>query len=233
MHLAMILAAMLAVTGTSRERELGGRWSWEERHRQLVSKIAENPEATYDIVFIGDGLTELMANVRQGNDAVFAEYFGKYRTFNLGIQGDRLENLVWRLENGALDGYRAKVFRIMAGSNNLPQKWPPAMLAEGVGRLVELIRAKHPEAKIEIVAILPRADRRMPKGGMDRLQAANTLIAHLADGDSVTVVDPGSAFLEADGSLKRQYYRDGLHLSPDGYRALFAAEQSAIGKLLE
>lgn len=137
MHLAMILAAMLAVTGTSRERELGGRWSWEERHRQLVSKIAENPEATYDIVFIGDGLTELMANVRQGNDAVFAEYFGKYRTFNLGIQGDRLENLVWRLENGALDGYRAKVFRIMAGSNNLPQKWPPAMLAEGVGRLVE------------------------------------------------------------------------------------------------
>lgn len=68
---------------------------------------------------------------------------------------------------------------------------------------------------------------------MDRLQAANTLIAHLADGDSVTVVDPGSAFLEADGSLKRQYYRDGLHLSPDGYRALFAAEQSAIGKLLE
>lgn len=233
MQLAAILAVMLAVVGTSRERELGGRWSWEARHRELAAKIAANGEETYDIVFIGDGLTELMASSRQGNDGVFAEYFGKYRTFNLGLQGDRLENIIWRLENGALNGYKAKVFRIMAGSNNLPQKWPPAMIAEGVGRIVELIQQKHPEAKVEIVAILPRADRRMSKGGMDRLQAANLLIGRLADGTNVAVVDIAQEFLTADGLIKRANYRDGLHLSPEGYRALFAAEQETIGKLLE
>ena len=231
MHLAMILAAMLAVTGTSRERELGGRWSWEERHRQLVSKIAENPEATYDIVFIGDGLTELMANVRQGNDAVFAEYFGKYRTFNLGIQGDRAENLLWRLENGELDGYQAKLFRIHIGTCNLPRRGKLEKVAESVKAIIELVKAKHPETKIELVAVLPRYDSRF-HNRFSRIKALNALLMELADGERTVWTDAWNEFMDENGKPKSELYSGMLYLKPQGYRTLFEFERSRQAEML-
>lgn len=225
MQMVAILCAMLAVTGVSREPETGKRWSWEGRHAQFLETIAANGEKPYDIVFLGDSLTELMTSEPRGNREVFEEFYGGLNTLNLGIRGDRIENLVWRLEHGELDGYRARLFRILIGTNNVPKRWTAEEICAGVRQIAEMVAAKHPEAKIEIVSILPRDDRKCPRDGMERIRNANRLLAGICDGEKVVLVDASAKFLDERGLIKMEFYTDGLHLSPDGYRTLFAEGQ--------
>ncbi len=218
--------------GVSREKETSPRWSWEERHDKFMAQIAEG-EKEYDIVFVGDSITELMLNKNRGNHKPFREAYGELKTLNLGIIGDRIENVVWRLENGELDGYKAKVFRVLIGTNNVPKRWTPERLAAGTGQIVAMIREKHPESKIEILSLLPRDDRKCPKDGMERIKAANALYAKLADGETVFFVDAFGLFLNEDGSPKNELFKDGLHPNADGYKVLFDKEKPEQLKLMK
>ena len=49
-----------------------------------------------------------------------------YEALNLGYGGDRTEHVLWRIEHGELDGYKAKVIQLMIGTNNhrrCPNMW--------------------------------------------------------------------------------------------------------------
>lgn len=219
------------LNGVSREKETLPRWSWEGRHGKFMEQIA-NGEKEYDIVFVGDSITELMLDGNRGGREPFDEAYGDLKTLNLGIIGDRIENVLWRLEHGELDGYKAKVFRVLLGTNNIPKRWTPERLAAGVGQIVATIREKHPESKIEILSILPRNDRKSPKDAMQRIKAANALYAQLSDGESVFFVDATGLFLNEDGSVKSELFKDGLHPNPEGYRVLFGKEKPVQIRLM-
>lgn len=224
MNIAAILLAAMTVAGVSREAETKARWSWEGRHAKFMEQI-ESGSRQYDIVFVGDSITDLMQAKRRGNLQVFTETYGEMSTLNLGISGDRIENVVWRLENGELDGYQAKVFRILLGTNNIPKRWKADQIADGIAQIVETVKAKHPESKIEILSILPRNDRKCPKDGMERIRAANELVAKLSDGEKVVFVDVFNLFMGPDGEVNGALFVDGLHPNPEGYRLLFAVEK--------
>ena len=211
------ICAVLAVVGVSREPETGGRWSWEGRHAELLSAIADNAGRPYDLVLLGDSLTERLP----------ADAFGNLRTLNLGVHGDRIENLVWRLEHGELDGYTAGRFRLHIGTNNLPKRWTADEIFSGVRQIVELVQLRHPDATIEVVALLPRADRKCPRDAMERIRAVNRRLAELCDGSKVRLVDATQKFLTPQGKPNMEYFIDGLHLNAAGYRVLIEAEKLA------
>ena len=75
-----------------------------------------------DLVFVGDSITHNWEGARgPGSDyggKPLAELKKRYSVFNLGFGGDRTQNVLWRLENGELDGCRAKCFMLMIGTNN-------------------------------------------------------------------------------------------------------------------
>lgn len=231
MKTILALMAMLTATGVSREKELGGKWSWEGRHERLIAEIKERQIETYDIVFLGDALTELMKSENLGNKAVFEEYYGGMKTLNLGIQGDRAENLLWRLENGELDGYQAKLFRIHIGTCNLPRRGKLERVAESVKAIIELVKAKHPEAKIELVAVLPRYDSRF-HNRFSRIKALNALLMELADGERTVWTDAWNEFMDENGKPKSELYSGMLYLKPQGYRTLFEFERSRQAEML-
>ena len=65
---------------------------------------------------IGDSITH---SIDQNDRKELREKFlDQYKTLNLGISGDRTENVIWRLQNGALDGIAPKVATLLIGTNN-------------------------------------------------------------------------------------------------------------------
>jgi hypothetical protein len=83
--------------------------------QNLVLERARSAPGDYDIAFIGDSITQNWESV---GAAVWKELGAKYKLINLGVAGDRTQHLLWRFEQGQLDGLKAKVAVVLIGTNN-------------------------------------------------------------------------------------------------------------------
>jgi lysophospholipase L1-like esterase len=106
------------------------------------------------------------------------KHFGGMKTVNLGIGGDRMEHILWRLDHGALDGASPKVIVLMIGVNNAPlvqaNGVPVTAAAHGIKLCIENLRLRCPQSQIVLVKILPAFDPSLctpeavrPYGGAD------------------------------------------------------------------
>ena len=95
----------------------------------------------------------------------------------------RLENILWRLENGELDGVNPKIIVLLAGTNNVGNTVPPegddakvADITKGLKAVLDMLRAKAPDATIIATAIFPRNDNMavMPDHRQDQSQSSET-----------------------------------------------------------
>ena len=86
-------------------------------HSQLLAKAKQGG---IDVYFEGDSITrrwgatdypDLLANWKQN-------FFG-WNAADFGWGADRTQNILWRLENGELDGVNPKVVVLLAGTNNV------------------------------------------------------------------------------------------------------------------
>ena len=112
-----------------------------------------------DIALLGDSITQGWGGGWDGApfNAAWQKHFGDQKTVNLGIGGDRIESILWRLDHGALDGASPKVIVLMIGVNNAP-----LVFANGVPAASR--RARHqalhrePPPALPAVADRPRED---------------------------------------------------------------------------
>lgn len=186
---------------------------WMNRHNAFNERVKQG---NVDLVLIGDSITQGWEN-EKGGKAVWAEFYGKRNAVNLGIGGDRTQHVLWRLDNGNIEGITPKVAVIMIGTNNSGTN-TSEQIAAGVKAIVEKLRTKTPNTKILVLGIFPRgpnkddARRKVTAG-------ANEIIAKLADDKNVFYFDIGPKFLETDGStLSKEIMPDLLHLNEKSYR---------------
>ena len=166
-------------------------------------------------VFCGDSITQLFAG------EAWEENFGSGRDLavNCGICGDRTENLIYRLRNGALDYFEPETAVLLIGVNNLsarPEE-PPEMTAAAIKECLRLIRLRNPQMKIILNAIFPWG-RRPDDPRRERVRKVNAILRTFADGESVKWLDMIEDFLAADGTLPKELFPDELHPSQSGYR---------------
>jgi len=107
-----------------------------------------------DVVFIGDSITQGWEN--EGR-AVWQRHFARH-ALALGFGGDRTENVLWRLEQGEVDGISPKVVVLMIGTNNAGLRGPESTAA-GVKHLLDQIRQRLPSTKVLLLAIFPRGEK--------------------------------------------------------------------------
>lgn len=198
---------------SSREREKG--W-WLPRHKAKVAEI-KGAAPDYDLVFIGDSITDFWSNERSGGGKVLKEKFGKWRILNLGVMGDRIDNMMWRLENGEGEGWKAKAIMLLCGTNDIGKKRGGEDVAARTKWLLGYIREKHPEAKVVLLPIFPRNDKKRGADAEERIAKANELTALLADGKNVIRLDFTKKFLNEDGTLNESLFKDALHPNRAGY----------------
>jgi len=197
------------------------------RQAQVLQRAKENP-GTCDIVFIGDSITQGW----EGNGKnVWTNYYGNRKCLNFGVGGDRTQHVLWRFENGQLDGLKPKAAVLMIGTNNSNREDnTEADILEGVQLIVKQIRERLPQTKIILVSIFPRGKTFSPQRG--KILQVNQALAKLDDGQSVFYVDFGSQLIESDGSISKAIMPDYLHLSGQGYEIWAKAIEPKLKELL-
>src|SRR3984957_7455733 len=145
-------------------------------HQQLLAK---SKQGRIDVYFEGDSIVrrwgatdypELLANWKHN-------FFG-WNAADFGWGADKTENILWRLENGELDGVNPKVIVLLAGTNNVGNGEPSAEITRGLEAVVRLMQAKAPGATIILTAIFPRNDH--GNNLMPVIDRINENLAHLA-----------------------------------------------------
>jgi lysophospholipase L1-like esterase len=184
-------------------------------HQQLLAKARSGG---IDLYFEGDSIArrwgatdypELLAHWRK-------TFYG-WNAGDFAWGGDRTENILWRLDNGELDGVNPKVIVLHAGTNNIGRQPGGEALAADVTRglktIVETCRTKAPSATIVLTGIFPRADN---PAAWPTIQRINANLAEMADGKSIRFLDINRGLADADGTLFEGVTMDGLHLSVKG-----------------
>ncbi len=180
---------------------------WESRHNGQL-KAANRDQAK--VVFLGDSITDAWRM-----SPSYKKHFSEYSPLNLGISGEYTQNLLWRIEHGALDGLSPKAVVIMIGVNNLAGGFSAQQTAKGVRAVLAAAQAKLQGTPILLLSILPAGES--PDATLrKKIIETNELIAKMQV-PGVTVVDVGAVLLEPDGTITKSILRDFLHPTEAGY----------------
>lgn len=124
---------------------------WLKRHEGFNQQVKQGD---FDLVFIGDSITD---GWRGNGKEVWQKYYGHRKALNLGIGGDRTQHVLWRLENGNVDGIHPKLAVVMIGTNNSNNDdYTAEEIADGIKAIVAKLREKLPETKILLLGVFPR-----------------------------------------------------------------------------
>jgi lysophospholipase L1-like esterase len=182
-----------------------------------------------ELLFLGDSITD-----GWDDNSTWRRYYAPRRAAHFGIGGDRTQHLLYRVENGEIDGMTPKVIVVLIGTNNIGAD-PPEQIAAGIRKVVEAIRRRAPTSRVLVLGVLPRgrfAVRATPRAQPDpRPAEINALLRNVEDDGQVRFLDVSSAFLR-DGEPVKALMPDFLHLSEDGYRALAEAMEPTLAELL-
>ncbi len=183
------------------------RW-WMPRHEQLKRKVATMNSVEF--LFVGDSITEEWG---ESGEAVWQKHFS-HRSLNIGVGGDRTQNILWRLRNGHLECGKLRKAVVLAGTNNLSDSDSEADIFEGVAAIVYYLLDQCPSVQVVLMGILPRE----PASFMGPIRRINEMLSRLDNGTSIRFLDLHAQFQSADGSIPAGLMPDGLHLSARGYR---------------
>ncbi|MBV9848947.1 MAG: hypothetical protein JO250_04585 [Armatimonadetes bacterium] len=190
-------------------------------HSQLVAKARQGG---IDVYFVGDSITRRWGS----SDPQYADrlanwkanFFG-WNAADFGWGGDRIQNILWRLQNGELDGVQPKVIVVLAGTNNVgavPGGDPQVTdITRGIRAIRDVCRAKAPGATIILTAIFPRNDN---MAVMPEINKINANIAGLCDGRTVRYLNVNDKLADKDGNLYAGMMNpaDKLHPTVQGYQ---------------
>lgn len=123
----------------------GPGYDWHFRHASILRQ-----ERIY-----GSGLEQLEKNVKRvillGDEtasAKAAEWAGA-QVFDMGFKGDRTQNVLWRLGQRPLAGYRPHVVVVSVGRHNAADNTPEE-IAAAQRRIAAEVRAQVPQAEVVI-----------------------------------------------------------------------------------
>ena len=208
---------------TSRPNPRWHKDPWLKRHNAFNKRVMQG---NVGMLMIGDSITHWWD--RDGKK-VWDHYYAKRNAVNLAISGDRTEHVLWRLENGNIDGISPKIAVLMIGTNNHMSS-PPEITARDIRMIVKKLRTNLPETKILVLGIFPRgsADE---DGARQINMKVNRLIEDIGDGNWVHYLNINHAFLNRR-RLRSELFPDGSHPNENGYAAWAAAMEPVLAKLL-
>jgi lysophospholipase L1-like esterase len=189
-------------------------------HEQLVAKAREGG---IDLYFVGDSIVRRWGCSDRQYAPLLANWtknFFGWNASNFGWGADRIESILWRMENGELDGVNPKVIVLLAGTNNVgaqPGVGSEEDVVRGIQALLRVFRSKAPRATTVLTAIVPRNDS---MAAMPAIDAINRRLVRLCDGKTVRFLNVNDMLADKDGRLYSGMVNgaDKLHPTEAGYQ---------------
>jgi beta-glucosidase len=201
---------------------------WMPRHRE---KLAEVSGRSVDLLFVGDSITH---NFEEPNGSrVWKKYYEPRGAFNIGFGGDRTEQVLWRIQNGEIDGIDPGLTVLLIGTNNTGHREDPAdVTAQGIRMILDELLTRLPSTKILLMAIFPCGEQ--PTNPQRKLNnAINEIIGHFADNERIFFRDIGSFLLDERDCVRSDLAPDFLHPEEEGYVLWAEAIEPDIRRLMD
>jgi lysophospholipase L1-like esterase len=197
------------------------------KHQEFLDRRTQGP---IGVLFLGDSITE---GWHGGGKVVWAKYYESLNAANFGIGGDKTQHVLWRIDNGELDGISPKLVVLLIGTNNIG--YPAAVILKADEKIIDEIHTKLPQSKLLILAIFPRADKRAgsPALMQAKIKTVNQGLATLDDGGKTRFLDVGDKFLDADGNIPHDIMGDSLHPTAKGYQIWADAMNPLLNEMLK
>jgi lysophospholipase L1-like esterase len=204
-------------------------------HSQLLAKAKQG---RIDVYFEGDSITrrwgaidypDLLANWKQN-------FFG-WNAADFGWGADKTQNILWRLDNGELNGVNPKVVVLLAGTNNISDRSTPvdaqaraADITRGIEAIVHVIRLKAPAATVLLMGIFPRNDDTRVVPLIDTI---NGNLSKFADGQKIRYLNINDKLADGHGKLLDAMMNgDKLHPTVKAYQIWADALKPVLTELL-
>jgi lysophospholipase L1-like esterase len=185
-------------------------------HAELVEKTKQG---RIDIYFEGDSITrrwgatdypDFLTNWKRN-------FFG-WNAADFGWGADRIQNILWRLNHGELDGVDPKIIVLLAGTNNVGNSAPAEGddarvldITKGLQAAIDVMRSKAPGATIIVTAIFPRNDNMAALPIIDRV---NSNLSKVADGKRIRYLNINDKLADRNGRLFEGMMDPGDKLHP-------------------
>jgi lysophospholipase L1-like esterase len=185
--------------------------------------LAKRTQGKIDVYFAGDSIARRWGT----SDAAYAKYLANWKenfhgwnAADFAWGADTLQNILWRLDNGELDGVNPKVIVFLGGTNNVggaPGNDAKAdEIVRGVKAVLGRFQQKAPGATVILTAIFPRGNNPQLYAFIKKINAG---IAQLADGKKVRYLDVNDKMADANGNLFPGIMNsDNLHPDTKGYQ---------------
>ena len=229
----IVVAVATSLASAARQQETKNsavkpakRGGWVLERFQKMNERVEQGDA--DLIFIGDSITQAWEGPGK---AVWEKHYAGRKAVNLGISGDRTQHVLWRLDNGNIDGISPKLAVIMIGTNNSNgADNTAAEIADGIRAVVARMRGRLPAMKILLLDVFPRGENPNPQRG--KILQVNQIARKLHDGKHVYYLAIGHHFINDDGTISKEIMPDFLHLTPKGYGIWADAIEDKLKELL-
>lgn len=201
---------------------------WSHKHQAKLVELA-NYRDQVDIAFLGDSITQAWEDI--AND-VRQHYFGSLNCINLGFNGDRTENLLWRLQAQECQHICPKLSVLLIGTNNIGhRKDSPDEVYAGVTAIIEHLDLLWPKSKILLLAIFPRGKR--PTNPLrQRVIETNKQLQSFAAHPKVTWLDLSLLFLDDQQRIQENIMSDMLHPNAGQYWRIAEVLQPQVLRLI-
>jgi platelet-activating factor acetylhydrolase IB subunit beta/gamma len=210
--------------------------AWVTIHKKLLDHQNSHTEHL-NIVILGDDIAQGWGGTYDGIPfkKSWTDLFFKYKAINLGVAGDKIQNILWRLEHGALNGMTPEIIVINIGYNNLyfiPETGI-APVVQGYQLLIKYLKLHFEESKIVFIKLIPTNDKEHPFFN-DALKINIELNDINSDNDpQIIVCDLWNDFLDNKGHVnKRLYQTNNFRLNDAGYELLGGKIFEIISPLL-
>lgn len=202
----------------------------DENSRQAhADLLAKRGKGRIDLYFVGDSITRRWGAAEPRYRPLLEHWQKSFHGWNaadFAWGGDTTGNILWRLDNGELDGVNPRVIVVMAGTNNLARpvvdgEALAADIVRGIEAILRRCQGLAPRARIVLMGITPRGDVPEYQPVIDRV---NARLARVADGQRVRFLDLKSQLTDPSGKLlPGMTDPDQLHLALPAYEAWAAA----------
>lgn len=177
----------------------------------------------------------------------FSATFDGKRTVNLGLNGDYVQNALWRLQDPRMASIDPSLVIVIIGGANLSQ-YSGCAIAAGTIQMLDRIRETWPNAYILRIDITPRGsdftqrdDRRIEANALVRAHMANMPNTGVVNFDSVLTCDQYlkpqpwyfsiQQMFSGGGSPCENYRDDMTHLTKVGYDVFGRELLNALAQL--
>ena len=204
-----------------------GKEAWRMEKERLVEQYHEQNKTAVkgQTVFVGSSLMEMFP-VEQWTKELGADAPVVY---NRGVGGYKTTDLLPILDTCVLELEPTKVF-INIGTNDLSDSSiPMEEVMNNYHLILSRIEERLPSVKIYIMAYYPvnyeaAAEEMKPClriRNNEKIALANEELKKLAARHGQTYIDVNAPLKDENGNLKAEYTIEGMHIKPEGYRAIF------------